>query len=70
MAAARMTLPRLNDLTGERGLLTAVIAQAVKDTTQGNKEQRADAWAYFAGEEYEHHLQLLGLPWDWLPEVE
>lgn len=58
---------RPNDLTGERGLLAAVIATATQDATAQNGEHRDDAWRFFAGDLYGHYMQLLELPAEWLP---
>lgn len=54
-------------LQGARGLVTAVIAQAVNDWRNGTKKQHGKARAYFAGKVYKYHLTVLGLPKDWLP---
>jgi len=56
-------------LTGERGLLAAVILQALKDFTEGGPELRRDAAAYFASDTYRHHMQSLGLPDHWQPQA-
>lgn len=55
------------NLNGERGLLTAVIAQAVKDWRSGTKRKRRNARKYFKSATYKYHLSLLDLPKDWLP---
>lgn len=61
------------DLRGERGLIAAVIAQAVRDVKGevGTPGDAADAIAYFAGRDgtYRSHLQLLDLPGNWLPAL-
>jgi hypothetical protein len=54
-------------LEGGRGLLTAVIAQAVNDWRSGPGKQRKNARRYFSGPVYRYHLSLLDLPTDWLP---
>lgn len=60
---------RGNDaLNGERGLLTAIVAQALNDLHTGTQEQRRDARRYFASAEYRSHLTWLGLAPDLLPE--
>lgn len=54
-------------LKGSRGLVTAIIAQAVNDWRSGKKKQRKNARKYFASQVYRYHLSLLDLPKDWLP---
>lgn len=51
-------------LKGQRALLLAIIAQAYYDLSQGDE----DAASYFAGPTYRHHLELLELPPNWLPD--
>lgn len=53
------------NLNGPAGLLTAVIYQATIDAKKGSR----NAIAYFNGPVYREHLELLGLPVDWLPEA-
>ena len=55
------------NLNGGRGLLTAIIAQAVKDWRSGKRRRRKNARKYFDGPVYKYHLTLLDLPKDWLP---
>lgn len=52
-------------LVGGPGLLTAVIMTATLDYLDG----RQDAATYFTSPLYHHHLDALGLPPDWLPEM-
>lgn len=52
-------------LRGEEGLVTAIIHQALVDAIDG----RPDAIAYFDSWWYRHHLSILGLPEDWLPDA-
>lgn len=54
-------------LKGARGLVTAVIAQAVNDWRSGKGKRRKNARKYFRGPVYRYHLSLLDLPTDWLP---
>jgi hypothetical protein len=54
-------------LVGERGLLLAIIFQAVMDFHYGRPDVRQDAYNYFCGPCYQEDLGLLGLPWQ-LPE--
>ncbi len=51
--------------TGERGLVAAIVGQAYLDYL----DNEPGALDYFGGPVYRHHLQLLGLPGDWLPEL-
>lgn len=63
---AKKDLPRRPDsLNGPTGLLTAVIHQAMLDYHEGDRT----AVSYFAGPVYRQHLELLGLPGDWLPDT-
>jgi len=56
-------------LAGERGLIAAIMAAAVDDALErGNPEEVTDAQLYFVDGRYQHHLSLLGLPWDFRPE--
>lgn len=59
--------PRFDALNGERGLLAAVIAQAVKDLGSTDEETRRDAYRYLTSDLYKHHLELLDLQPDLLP---
>ena len=54
-------------LAGERGLLLAIIRQAVIDYQRGTRSQRQSAAVYFASDAYRAHLVWLGLPPEWLP---
>ncbi len=56
-------------LQGGRALITAVIGQAYSDYLSEDANLRAAAGAYFTGDVYKHHLSILGLPGDWLPEL-
>ena len=58
---------KVKSVSGERGLLCAVIAAAVNDVVSGNLKQRNSALVYFSGDVYQHHLKWLNLPADWLP---
>ena len=51
-------------MTGETGLLTAVIHQAWIDYFRGD----ISAHRYFEGDTYREHLDWLGLPVGWMPE--
>lgn len=51
-------------LTGEVGLLVAVMAMAVSDLESGNKKQRLDAAEYLTGEHFEYHLEVIELAVD------
>ena len=55
------------NLNGARGLLAAIIAQAVNDWSSGQRRRRKNARKYFGGPVYKYHLSLLNLPKDWLP---
>jgi hypothetical protein len=50
-------------LSGQNGLLLAVIAQAVNDATTGD----VGAVAFFGGRWYKHIVTHLGLPADFMP---
>lgn len=54
---------------GERGLILGIISQAVIDYLVGNERESEHAAAYFMGPVYQNHLQWLGLPGDYLPEL-
>ena len=58
-------------ISGAAGLIVAIIARAVNDSVSRScaYEDRVSAWAYLGGPLYCHHLDLLGLPPDTLPEV-
>lgn len=60
---------RLNEgLSGEKGLIVAVMATAANDAiNSSNNENLIDAWAYFNGSVYRHHITALGLPGDIMP---
>jgi len=66
----KQTIARLSGkLTGERGLLLAIIALAYRDMVHGKPGERQDAQRYFDSEAYVEHLELLGLPSDFRPQV-
>jgi hypothetical protein len=67
-ARRRVSYARHN-LTGERALIAAVIGQAYTDYLSKSANERADAAAYFRSQTYRHHLTLLGLPANWMPEL-
>lgn len=54
-------------LTGETGLLLAVMATAANDLADGSERMRQDAASYFAGPVFREHKDWLGLPLDWMP---
>ena len=56
-----------HQLSGARGLLVSVIAQAAIDATGEDDRHRRDALAYFASPLYQNHLTSLGLC-DMLPD--
>jgi hypothetical protein len=56
-------------VTGERGLLLAVIGLAYRDLQFGTEDERLDAQRYFSSQAYRHHLDMLGLPGDMRPVV-
>lgn len=63
----------LEQLSGERGLLTAVLVQAVRDATshaRGKQAQelRQEARRWIGGADYQAVLAALGLPDDLLPK--
>lgn len=64
-----MTQLFMEGLKGERGLLAAVIATALRDATSArvSPEHRASAWAYLASWNYRDDLTALDLPAGWLP---
>jgi len=64
MEKRRKLPPKPANLAGPTALLTAVIWQAVDDYFKGDQT----AGRYLAGPVYRQHLELLGLPTDWLPE--
>ena len=49
--------------TGERALLVAIVARAAEDAADGD----VGAAAYLLGDTYKWHLELIGLPSDYLP---
>ena len=55
-------------LTGDRGLVVAIIAQAVRDYYSRNSQDKASAVSYFASPWYQEHLNWLGLEPTMLPE--
>ena len=62
----------MNQLQGERGLLVAIIGQAVKDASSRSmsvaaRVYRADALRWFNSAEYQAALTALGLPSDFMP---
>lgn len=61
-------LTQARKIGGYAGILYAIIAQARIDAGDSNSKEKADALKYFGGEAYRLHLELLGLPSDWLPE--
>lgn len=70
MAGAVSAVRRGNDgLNGPRGLLVAVVAQAVNDLCSGTAEQRQDARRYFDSPLYAHHLNYLDLVPDLVPDL-
>jgi len=56
------------EVKGITGLVTNVIGIATKDYLCGTAEESEDAAAYFMSEGYQVHLELLGMPLDYLPE--
>ena len=56
-------------LRGERSLIAAVMALSLDDARKVNGKHVDDARAYFADGRYDFHLDLLGLPDNWLPKV-
>ena len=66
----RAKVRRGNDgLNGARGLLCAVVAQAVNDLHTGSAAQRQDARQYFEGPLFAHHLIHLGIAPDLVPDL-
>lgn len=55
-------------LTGEVGLILAVIDQAARDYQSGGPHAKTAA-AYFRGKVYQHHLTTLGLDPGTMPLV-
>ena len=49
-------------LTGERGLLTAVMSTAYKDIHYGKPDDRLDALTYFASGTFQQHADAIGIP--------
>lgn len=66
----RHVIKRGNDgLNGARGLLCAVLVQALNDYHAGTPAERQDARQYFAGDVYRTHLTLLDLAPDLMPDL-
>lgn len=69
MGMARSTMARalqtfsVNNPTGERALVAAVIGYAARDALDGD----AGAAAWLLSDGYRFYLELLGLPPEWLP---
>lgn len=61
----------LANSNGGGALIAAVIGVALNDYLAGNDRAAEDARWYFAGDfgDYDRHLQMLGLPPDYLPEA-
>lgn len=59
---------RATAVGGARALLVSVVATATTDVFGRDAVHRMDALKYFSGPVYRNHLNLLGLPVDWLPE--
>lgn len=57
--------PRPSNMTGPAALLTAVLHQALVDYHKGDET----AAEYFTSSTYHQHLDLLGLPHNWLPDT-
>lgn len=55
--------------SGPTGLILAVMSQAVVDYVVGDEREASSAAAYFTSSLYQHHLQWLGLPGDYMPEL-
>ena len=55
-------------LSGIDGLVSSVIAQAVKDSLRGDVRNRTDALRYLRSDVYQSHLRMLSLPGDWMPQ--
>lgn len=53
---------------GPEGLILSIIKLAMEDSESANPFIRVDAGNYFANGNYIQHLELLGLPLDWMPE--
>ena len=64
LAGAKIAKP----LTGERGLIASVVAQAYLDTFNSNPRLQKDALEYFKSDTYQQHLSWLNLSPDMLPE--
>lgn len=62
-------LRRASNLSGELGLIAAIISRATLDYCFGNERESESAAAYFMGKAYADHLSWLDLPPDWLPEL-
>ena len=71
MTLSQHSLSRLRgQLSGERGLLLAIVLQAFHDAQYGPEDVRQDAMNYFAGDIYQQDLELLGLPADFVPALQ
>jgi Ni,Fe-hydrogenase III component G len=67
MRKQRTTVDLRGSLIGERALIAAVIARAVRDATGTNAEHKVDARRYFLSDVYDMHLSALGISRDALP---
>jgi hypothetical protein len=54
----------VGQLTGERGLITAIVAMAYADVHYGKPDERLDALEYFSSGTFKQHAQALDLPDD------
>ena len=65
-----MAIVMPSTLSGPRGLIVAIIAHAARDALNASTPSRdkRSAINYFQSDEYQHHLQLLELPPEWMPE--
>lgn len=54
---------------GINALIFAVIIRACVDYVSNNVQQAGDAAAYFLGDVYREHLQILGMPEEYYPEI-
>ena len=64
-----MKLRTNNDirLCGRVGLIAAIISQAIWDAQNGQADHARDAWRYFCGDGYRHHIEILGVHGFMLP---